>query len=153
MPYRIAKTFRVESAHILSQHPGACRSPHGHSRRVEVVLAADSLDERGMVCDYAVLKETAGVCVRRFDHALLINGADENAPALQGMWGERVIAFDEEPTTEVIARRIFFEVQERLAEYAGRRGEAFPLRACVRLEKVRVWETSSAWAEYGEDGA
>jgi hypothetical protein len=26
----------------------------------------------------------------------------------------------------------------------------YHLRAGVRLEKVRVWETSSSWAEYGE---
>ena len=26
----------------------------------------------------------------------------------------------------------------------------YPVRACVELERVRVWETSSSWAEYGE---
>ena len=40
MPFRIGKSFVIESGHLLSKHPGKCRFPHGHSRRVEVVLAA-----------------------------------------------------------------------------------------------------------------
>ncbi len=49
MPFRICKTFSIESGHILSKHPGKCRFPHGHSRTVEVVLTADHLDASDMV--------------------------------------------------------------------------------------------------------
>ena len=57
MPYRIAKSFVVESGHMLSKHPGACRFPHGHSRTVEIVLVADTLDDRDMVVDFKAIKQ------------------------------------------------------------------------------------------------
>ncbi len=66
MSYRICKTFEVESGHLLSKHPGKCRFPHGHSRRIEVVLAADTLDERDMVCDFKALKQLAADFVERW---------------------------------------------------------------------------------------
>ena len=44
MRYRICKSFEIESGHMLSKHPGRCRFPHGHSRRVDVVLSAEDLD-------------------------------------------------------------------------------------------------------------
>ena len=49
MPYRICKTIEIENGHMLSKHPDKCRFPHGHTRRVELVLEADDLDENGMV--------------------------------------------------------------------------------------------------------
>ena len=52
MRYRVCKSFHIESGHMLSKHPGLCRFPHGHSRRVDVVLGAETLDSSGMVCDF-----------------------------------------------------------------------------------------------------
>ena len=60
MPYRVCKVFEVESGHMLSKHPDRCRFPHGHSRRVEVVVAADELDSHDMVCDFKALKLAIG---------------------------------------------------------------------------------------------
>ena len=56
MPFRICKTFEIESGHMLSKHGGKCRFPHGHSRRIEVVLVADQLNAADMVCDFKALK-------------------------------------------------------------------------------------------------
>ena len=39
--------------------------------------------------------------------------------------------------------------QEAL-EKAKKTFTEYPVRDCVTLERVRVWETSSSWAEYGE---
>ena len=41
---------------MLSKHPDKCRFPHGHTRKVECVLVADTLDENEMVCDFKVVK-------------------------------------------------------------------------------------------------
>ena len=57
MPYRICKTFEIESGHMLSKHPDLCKFPHGHSRKVEFVLEAGELDQNEMVCDFKSLKE------------------------------------------------------------------------------------------------
>jgi 6-pyruvoyltetrahydropterin/6-carboxytetrahydropterin synthase len=149
MPYRICKTIEIENGHMLSQHPDKCRFPHGHTRRVEIVLEADSLDEHGMVCDFKVIKEAVGEYLETFDHALCMNTSDPMFATLKEAYGERVIGFsDEEPTTEVLARTFFERMQEDLAAHARQSGARYPLRSSVRLVRVRVWETSSSWAEF-----
>ena len=140
MPFRIAKTFTVESGHLLTKHPGACRFPHGHSRTIEIVVAADALDPRDMVCDFAELKAAAAATVARFDHTFALNTADPIFATLRATYGERVVAFENtDPTTEVLAREIFRAVRTKLAVHAA-----------IRLERVRVSETATSWAEYWE---
>lgn len=149
--FRICKIFEIESGHILSRHPDNCRFPHGHSRRVEVILEAGGLDGNGMVCDFKAVNEAAGDYLASFDHALCVNTSDPMFASLRSAYGERVIAFeDTEPTTEVIARQFFQEIRKRLAEHAMRPDAKYGIRPDVRLACVRVWETSTSWAEYGE---
>lgn len=149
MPYRIAKIFEIESGHLLSKHPEKCRFPHGHSRKVEVVLAADALDANDMVCDFKAVKHVLVDFLGRWDHALAINTADPQFAYFQKAYGERVVAFsDRDPTTEVMAKAIFDELAARLAQPTSVGGYA--IGAGVRVERVRVTETSSSWAEYAE---
>jgi 6-pyruvoyltetrahydropterin/6-carboxytetrahydropterin synthase len=62
-----------------------------------------------------------------------------------------VIGFQsQDPTTELLAKTIFDHLRASLAAYVTGQQTAYPIRPCVRLERVRVWETSSSWAEYGE---
>lgn len=146
MPFRIAKSFTVESGHLLTKHPGACRFPHGHSRTVEIVVTAETLDERDMVCDFQAIKAAAAEAVSRFDHSFALNTADPKFVELRAAYGDRVLPFAHtDPTTEVIAREIFRAVRTSLAALAGE-----SLAAGVRLERVRVTETATAWAEYWE---
>ncbi len=151
MPYRICKIFEIENGHMLSKHPDKCRFPHGHSRKVEVVLEADTLDAQGMVCDFKAVKEAAEAFLDTFDHALCVNSSDPMAQTLREAYGDRVILFDHtEPTTEVLAEHFFLEIKRLLVEYATRPAVRYPLRNSVRLLRVRVWETSSSWAEFSE---
>jgi len=149
--YRICKTFEIESGHMLSKHPERCRFPHGHSRRIELVLAADRLDENDMVCDFKWIKLAAGEFLDQFDHALCVNAADPSLAKLRA-FDERVVAFQEgDPTTELLARRIFEHLSGLLAAgqpFQTAEGVCYKVRPGVRLERVRVWETSSSWAEY-----
>ena len=149
MPFRIAKTFTVETGHLLTKHAGACRFPHGHSRTIEIVVAADALDANDMVCDFKTLKAAAAGVVARFDHAFALNSADPNFGQFRAVYGESVVAFENiDPTSEVLAREIFQEVRTRL--------QAMPAATRVvpagglRLERVRVTETATSWAEYSE---
>ena len=151
MPYRICKQFAIESGHLLSRHPGRCKYPHGHTRTVEVVLEADTLDDNQMVCDFKVLKLALAAFIDRFDHALCVNTRDPQFAALKAAYGEHVIGFEnEDPTTEVLARTLHDACVERLAAYAAeaRANNNFPLRAAVRVVRVRVWETADTWAEF-----
>lgn len=152
MPYRIAKSITVESGHILSKHPGACRFPHGHSRTVEIVLVADALDARDMVCDFKALKLAVQDFVNRFDHSMALNTADPKFAEYRAAYGDRVIPFENaDPTSEVMARVIFQHVRAALAAAAQRGDPQYPIAAGVRVERVRVTETASSWAEYWSD--
>ena len=152
MAYRICKTFEIENGHMLAKHPDKCRFPHGHTRKVEFILEADDLDERDMVCDFKVVKETMCEFLEMFDHALCVNTADPKYAALKSAYGDRIIDFEKvDPTTEIIARTVHDHFKTRLADYRAQ-GGTYPVRRTVRIVKVRVWETSSSWAEYVGDG-
>lgn len=151
MPFRISKSFEIESGHILSKHPDKCRFPHGHSRVVEIVLAADVLDANDMVCDFKALKHAIQQFLDGWDHALCLNSKDPNLQFYQQTYGERVVVFQgTDPTSEVMAKAIFDQVKLRLAEGAVHNAAAYTVSAHVRVERVRVTETSSSWAEYAE---
>lgn len=152
MPFRIAKSFMVESGHILSKHPGACRFPHGHSRAVEIILSSDSLDDHDMVCDFKALKQTVLEFVTRFDHSMALNTDDPRFEEFQRAYGDRIIAFPkQDPTSEVMAKVIFTHVKEAFAKSSQTPSDPlFPVRRAVRVERVRVTETQSSWAEYWE---
>jgi 6-pyruvoyltetrahydropterin/6-carboxytetrahydropterin synthase len=150
MPFRIAKSFTIESGHLLTKHPGACRFPHGHSRTVEIVLSANTLDAADMVCDFKAVKRATEDVVTRFDHAFALNTADPRYAEFREAYGERVVPFQQtDPTSEALAREIYFAVRSRLLAPSGGTGE-FPIGSGVRLERVRITETATTWAEYWE---
>ena len=72
MPYRICKTLEIENGHMLTHHPDRCRFPHGHSRKVEIILEADDVDTHGMVCDFKIVKDAIGDYLDEFDHAFAL---------------------------------------------------------------------------------
>ncbi len=151
MPYRICKSFEIENGHMLAKHPDKCRFPHGHTRAVELVLEADTLDGNEMVCDFKAVKELMEEFLEQFDHALCMNTADAKYADFKAAYGDRVIGFDQiDPTTEVMAKTIFDHLVAQLAGVAGDSTVRYPVRPDLRVVRVRVWETSSSWAEYSE---
>lgn len=136
---------------MLSKHPDLCKFPHGHSRKVEFVLEADQLDQNEMVCDFKSLKEAMREFLRAWDHALCVNSEDPQYEMLKKAYGERIITFEGiDPTTEAMAQRVHEELKRNLATYASNPAAKYPLRPSVRIVKVRVWETSSSWAEFSD---
>jgi 6-pyruvoyltetrahydropterin/6-carboxytetrahydropterin synthase len=149
MPYRICKTFEIESGHMLSKHSEKCRFPHGHSRKVEVVLAAEELDANDMVCDFRTIKTAIATFLESWDHALCINTCDPQYAFYRATYGDRIIPFDHaDPTSELMARAVFDELKRRLAELAKDPSPQTFLPTGVRVERVRVTETATSWAEY-----
>ena len=154
--YRVCKTFEVENAHMLSKHPEKCKFPHGHSRRIEVVVSASKLDEADMVCDFKAIKLAIGSFLDSFDHAICVNSKDPLLKSLKEMPGIRLIVFEQtDPTTEIMARQMFDAIKQLLQRdiaYTSSEGKpVYRIPARVKLERVRVWETSSSWAEYSEE--
>src|SRR5262245_55575183 len=151
MPYRICKTFDIENGHMLSKHPDLCRFPHGHTRKVELVLEAEAVDKNEMVCDFKVLKETMDDFLKSLDHAICMNTRDRRFDMMKGAFGDRVIGYeDQDPTTEVMARSIYEVLKTNLANYAARSDTRYPIGTKVRVVSVRLWETATSWAEFSE---
>lgn len=122
--YSIHKDFTFSAAHQIRGHTGGCERLHGHNYRVRVCLAAESLDDLGMVEDFTDLKRTMEQVLRPFDHQLI----NDVAP------------FDEINTTaELLAEHVFLEVQDRLED---------PDRVHVRF--VEVWENDTSCARFEE---
>lgn len=154
LKYRISTTFSVESGHMLSKHPGLCRFPHGHSRLIEVVLTAERLDAMDMVCDFKTVKLALGDFLARYDHALAVNSDDPMLKNLEPV-RQRVVVFEKtDPTTEVMAQRVFEHLEREIGagktySDAGGQTYRFPVGTGLGVERVRVTETASTWAEFG----
>jgi 6-pyruvoyltetrahydropterin/6-carboxytetrahydropterin synthase len=150
--YRVSKQFEFPAAHVLSKHPGRCRFPHGHNYRVEVTLVADGLDENDMVCDFHALKAILADFADSLDHSIMLNSADRVNCEGQERNPRRVLFDGRDPTTEVLAETIFKHLQARLRETRTQtaRGVEYKISPNARLEKVTVWESSTARAEYQE---
>jgi 6-pyruvoyltetrahydropterin/6-carboxytetrahydropterin synthase len=150
MRYRVCKSFEVESGHMLSKHPGRCKYPHGHSRRIDIIVSSQTLDANDMVCDFKALKLAVADAIDAYDHAMAMNSTDPLLPTLQAQHARLVVYANEDPTTEVMARRIFELVASKVGTtFTSKDGIRYALPATLCVERVRVTETSTSWAEYG----
>jgi 6-pyruvoyl-tetrahydropterin synthase len=117
--------------------------------QVEFVIEAEELDENQMVCDFKIIKEAVGEWLDTFDHALCMNTADPAYPDFKAALRRPDHRFRKPgPDHRIDGRTIFDHATAALATYAGRPDTRYRLAAGVRLVRVRVWETTSSWAEY-----
>jgi 6-pyruvoyltetrahydropterin/6-carboxytetrahydropterin synthase len=127
---RIGKQFRFEAAHVLPNHHGKCSRPHGHSYLVEVVVAGmdaqhtDGASDEGMLVDFGDLSAIWREVEDQLDHR---NLNEQLPPAYH-------------PTTAENIARFLLDVFQ-----AHVHGVYLP--RVVWVEKVRVWETATGWAE------
>ena len=107
------------AAHRLHGYEGNCKDLHGHTWKVEVVIAADQLDKIGMVMDFKIVKIKLKELLSKIDHVYL----------------NSLAAFKENnPTTENLAKYIF---------------EEFSLVCQpLQIKRVQVWESDSASVVY-----
>ncbi len=151
--YRVRKVFDIESGHMISKHPSRCRYPHGHTRWIELVLASETLNDQDMVVDFKWVKLAVQDLLDKLDHAMCINSEDPLLPQMQSV-SERIVIFDGvDPSTEVFARYIFDHLERQIAEgkpLSDGEGQ-YDIDPGVRLERVRVSETPTTWAEYTRD--
>lgn len=66
------------------QTSGNCKFPHGHTRSVEMVFRAETLDANDMVLDFKAVKQMMGDFLQQFDHSLCVNTEDPNYARLRG---------------------------------------------------------------------
>ena len=80
-----------------------------------------------------------------------MNTEDPKFEFFKEAYGDRIIGFDgEDPTTEVMARTIYLHTKASLDQFVNQPDPEYPVRPNVKIAKIRVWETTSSWAEYDE---
>lgn len=136
---RVAKRFRWEGAHRLADHPGLCRSLHGHSYAMTVEVEG-GLADGTMVLDFHALKRLAAPLVDAFDHATLVDAADEQLRTLLDDAAFKQAVLPYPTTSENVARFA--------ADYLCHAGEAALRAAGVRAVSVRLQETETCYAVY-----
>ena len=132
--YSVTKRIDFCYGHRLLDYDGVCKHPHGHNAVAEIEVRTDSLDARDMVCDFSDIKLVVKQWIDgQFDHKMILRHDDPLVQPLQQL-GEPVFVIDSNPTVERIARLIFDYVRE----------QGFP------VVSVKVWETPTSFATYGE---
>lgn len=117
------KEFEFEAAHHLLNYDGACARVHGHSYKLQVTVS-------GEVYTSGLLQAT--------DHMVI------DFKELKKIVEDKIIRSHdhadlnelyENPTAEVMVFKMYGVLQEALPRD-------------VRLESVKLWETSTSFAEY-----
>ncbi len=132
MKYEIVKHVDFCFGHRLIDYDGKCNQPHGHNGRVEIRLAADELDELGMVADFRDVRHAVGGWIdAHIDHRMVLRRDDPLIGAIEAL-GQQVFEMDENPTTENMARLLYDKVAEL----------GFP------VVSLTLWETPDSHATY-----
>ena len=115
------------SAHNLRNYQGSCENLHGHNWIVEVTFKGKCVDDVGMLYDFREARKWLHEILSYLDHRYL-----NELPQFREV----------NPTSELIARYIFKELQKKVRENQA-------LKIDVHL--VTVWENERSAAMYGED--
>lgn len=117
----VSKEFTFDSAHHLHCYDGKCKSLHGHTYKLQVIMRG-KVDRRGIAIDFADIKRIAKErIIDRLDHRYLN---------------------DVLPPMNTTAENMVVWMYEQL--YAALLEEG--LLPNVRVEEVRLWETPTSYA-------
>ena len=117
----VTKEFEFESCHKLLDYEGACSRMHGHSYKLQVTMSG-LCDNRGIVIDFKDIKKMVKEeILSKLDHENL----------------NEILPFN--TTAENMVKWIFdvLEAQVKMR-----------MEKNVRVEKIRLWETSTSYATY-----
>ncbi len=119
--FEISIQTSFAAAHFLRHYGGECENLHGHNWKVEVTVASETLDETGVVMDFALLKKTTHMIIKQLDHHHL---------------NELPYFATHNPSSENIAAYLFSCLKKELQQ--------FP----VTLVTVSVWESETSRATF-----
>ncbi|MDR0746305.1 MAG: 6-carboxytetrahydropterin synthase [Helicobacteraceae bacterium] len=135
----IRKLFRFESAHILrgAQDVRCRESIHGHSYKVELLLASNRFKEGQLVLDFTHVKEMIELFIDAFDHSIAL-WKDDRAEFIEAMkkFSSRWVILGVNPSAEQFARVIFWFARRALAQERE-----------ISVYSVIVHETESGYAQ------
>lgn len=106
--YELNKDFHFAAAHFIPHETaGKCKEVHGHTYYVNITVAGDVLNESGFLVNFQLLKK---LIKDRYDHTLL-NDHTDDFDVQNGV---------DYPTTEIVAKTIWENIQSNLDEKANR---------------------------------
>ena len=117
--YALKVQDTISSAHFLRHYEGKCKNLHGHNWKVQVTIAADTVDGAGMVADFGVLKQKLRDVLASCDHTCL---------------NDLSFFKTHNPTTENIARYVYEELSRAVAP--------------LTVKSVEVWESDACSVVY-----
>jgi len=131
--FRVTREIEFCYGHRLLDYSGKCRHLHGHNGVAVIALEGNELDHRGMLVDFADIKQNVQIWIdENLDHNMLLRRDDPLIPLLRER-GERFFAMDANPTAENIARLIYEKAIE----------------AGLPVVEVTLWETAHCHAAFG----
>ncbi len=118
--YELLVKSHFDAAHYLRRYPGKCKELHGHTWKVEAVVAGETLNEMELVYDFSDLKSKLNEVLSRFDHKCI----------------NEIPPFDKlSPTGENLAKYIFEELEKLIPDE-------------VSLKQINIWESEDACLTY-----
>ena len=130
--YKVTRVIDFSYGHRLMDYDGECRHLHGHNGRAEIDIESGSLDERGMVVDFADVRDRVKDWIdANLDHRMILRSDDPLLPVLEEL-GEAHYVFELNPTAENIAKHIY-EMTSSTE---------------VPISEIRLWETTNSFATY-----
>ena len=117
--YTLQTSANFDSAHFLKGYEGKCRNIHGHRWKVEVTVAAETLEEagqtRGMVVDFKKLKDDLKELTNRLDHSLIMEKDSLKETTKKALLEEdfKIVEVDFRPTAENLAEYFYGEMEEK----------------------------------------
>ena len=132
--HSVTKTIDFCYGHRLLNYEGQCKYLHGHNGKLEIDVESKILDDKGMVIDFTVIKETVKTWIdSKMDHRMILSREDPLIPVLEEA-GQLIYVMEENPTAENIAKLVFNHVKSK----------------GIDVKEIRLWETPTSYASYSE---
>jgi len=142
----ITKRLEFDAGHRIPQHKSQCRNLHGHRYALEITLEGEPVNDpgssdHGMLMDFTDVKTIAKEhLVDLWDHAFLVHDGDTLIRGLLAQIpGHKTVVVDRVPTAENLVA-IAFGILDPL--YTERFGNY------LKLRRLRLYETPTAWADF-----
>jgi 6-pyruvoyltetrahydropterin/6-carboxytetrahydropterin synthase len=124
--YELNKDMQFAAAHFVPHEAaGKCQEIHGHTYFVNITVAGDELDSSGFLVNFQDLKR---IVHKRYDHAFLNDQTEDFNDKNPNDF----------PTTEVVARKIWENIQTYL--------DTLPTKP--KCMQVLVRETPTSYVVY-----
>jgi len=138
--FMVSKELKFEAAHrLINGYPGNCKNIHGHSYIAIVEMGLSSkatLNKYGFVKDFGDFKDLRKWVDDNWDHAFLVNIADDSMIRFLREEEQRHYIFKDNPTAEHMCI-ILFDIASQILN-----------DVCSTVTSVKIYETTTSEAVY-----